>query len=142
MIFWSVITTLVLVVISALCVLMFVNRDIKSAQTASDSFMSALQAKESDKAYDQAGKAFQASTDKLQLAQATAQMNERIQGEKLMPVGSVVSKTQNGTQAAVVYSVTHDNTTFYIRVVLDKIEGVWKVHNFRFAQQKLEVVVE
>lgn len=137
----SAVSLAVTVVLSVIFIMMFVNRDIRQAQTVGDHFVAAIQAKKPDDAYGLTTPRFKETTSNLQLAQITIQYDQYIGDAKMQPVETNIAKTSTGTHAAVVYISHYQNKTYYMRIVMDKLGDGWQVQSFRLSQQKLDAEI-
>lgn len=139
----AVLSVVAVVAVSTLCIYMFVTRDVGKATSVSNDFIAALQAEDTQRAYDDGGSEFKNSTSQTQLAAVSSQLKQYIGSAHLDVLKTYVGKTDAGTHAAIVYRAQNDGQDYYVRVVLDKTnQDAWQVRNFRISKSPLEAKVE
>jgi hypothetical protein len=108
---------------------------------ASNSFIDAVQAGESSKAYGLTTDAFQKATSTERLTTLVDGIKSEVSGDEKV-TGRVVKATNGVNYAAVAYSVENDGKTRYMRVVLKQEGNDWKVQNFNAKNTVLEATIE
>ncbi|MBC7459339.1 hypothetical protein H7200_01340 [Candidatus Saccharibacteria bacterium] len=108
---------------------------------ASNSFIDAVQAGESSKAYALTTTAFQEATTAERLTTLVEGIKSEISGDEKV-TGQVVKSTDGVNYAAVAYSVENDGQTRYMRVVLKQEGSDWKVQNFNAKNTVLKAEIE
>ena len=107
------------------------------AEKQARSFLTATLKGDTARAYADAAPVFRESTNQEQL-QGEVDFLKPMQGAKVSNTGRSVSAVSGSpTRAAVSYKLDTAGTTLYVRVLLEKIGGKWKVVGFAHSDQPL-----
>jgi hypothetical protein len=117
----------------ALCILLFMafhKPDSRRAQQAAESFIATIQAGDADKAYAMGAPAFRAATTEDKLKQMFSQVRPFLAQARIEQVDSYYAVSDKGAPRDVmVYSATKGSKVTYIRLVMDRQDGSWKVYS-------------
>jgi hypothetical protein len=119
----------------------FVGSATKDAEKVSNQLVVNIQGDNPDAVYSVTSSEFQESTSSEELDEALEQISPLLQGKTTVIERKVV-KHDNKEFVVLVYSVATDDGTKYLRVVLQKVDGEWKVFNFRASEEQLPADIE
>lgn len=141
---WLLIVGGIIVALAAVLAVVFVvvTNATEAPRKVSDQFVNDIQSSNTGAAYALTSKAFQQATTEEQLDQLVKKVGPALQGEETIS-GRVIKKSTAGVpSAALVYSVKTTNGTKYMKVVLQEVDNVWQVVNFRSSDQAIDATIE
>ncbi|MBL8159668.1 hypothetical protein JNJ66_04375 [Candidatus Saccharibacteria bacterium] len=113
----------------------------KDAEIVSNQVVNAIQAEDAGTIYDLASGDFKRATSEAQLEEIVSSISPALQGEESISGRTI--KNDNGREmASIVYTIATGSGTVYVRVVLEKDGGEWRVINFRSSETPLKTEVK
>jgi hypothetical protein len=117
--------------------------DDQRAHTAAQQFVQAIQQGDADKAYAMGGPAFRQATTEAQLKQMFEQVRPFMNGARIEETDSYYAVSDRGEpRTIIVYTATKGQKPTYIRLVMDRQKGIWKVHSVLTNNQPLQAKPE
>lgn len=132
---------LILTIAGFVTLFYFVGSATKSAEKVSNQLVASVQADDPNAAYAITSSEFQTSTTSEELDVALEQISPLLQGKTTIVARKVV-KENDKELVVLVYSVATKDGTKYLRVILQKVDGQWKVYNFRASEKELPAEIE
>lgn len=120
------------IVIFVIVTSVVVNTTTKDAIKVSDRFISDIQSKDANDAYSLVNDGFQSVTTKDQFTDVVNRIAPILTGKPSISGKSINKTTGSDAAVIVVYKIDgSDSKTYYVRVLLVKKNGEWKIQNMR-----------
>lgn len=114
------------------------HSDYDDARVAADNFVITLQSNDPDRAYGMGGSGFQKATTEEQLGQMLDRVEPFLKGAAIQKTDTYYATGDKGEPRAIlVYTASKSGKVTYIRIVMDKQQGRWKVHSLRTSGEAL-----
>lgn len=132
-----------IVMVSLGALLMYANKSVQEAKKVSDQIVNSFQAGDSSAIISLESSNFkQSGSTDSDVQDLVDRLKPYLQGQEKL-ISKFLEKSNGETNASFVYSVTtSDSTTTYIKVILTKEDGAWRLTKIKTSDTKLDDTIE